>query len=310
MGRYRHGIFTICIDYLNAGRRAGNQRNARAFPRGCMGERESGGACEVLLLKQLAPKRWEDAGASGKKLQPGAVVHFGGGRLTGDNRPRPDRGGRPHRGFCVRGHRLRRRWTSWAKCRCRLIFMKSCRIGSAIRRCTRDEEGSAAAPTAGLHFTPELLDAIRAKGVEIVPMLLHVGLGTFRPVKVENVEEHEMHSANIYDVTRRRRPRASTPHRRARLHRGRRGHHQRAHAGIRRRKTGVVAAGSGRYQTSSSARAISIRLVDALITNFHLPGSTLVMLVSALYDREHILTRIQNRRGAGHIASSPSAMQC
>ena len=147
------------------------------------------------------------------------------------------------------------------------------------------EEGSAAAPTAGLHFTPELMNRIREKGVEIVPVLLHVGLGTFRPVKVENVEEHEMHS-EYYEVSEDAARRINA---------------------ARERGCRVIAVGTTSVRTLESAAVngrvvaqkgdtqifirpgYSYQMVDALITNFHLPGSTLVMLVSALYDREHIL---------------------
>ena len=147
------------------------------------------------------------------------------------------------------------------------------------------QEGSAAAPTAGLHFTPELLERIRAKGVEIVPVLLHVGLGTFRPVKVENVEDHEMHS-EYFEVTEEAAARINA---------------------ARQRGGRIIAVGTTSVRTLESAAEnglllpkrgetkIFIRpgyqyqMVDALITNFHLPGSTLMMLVSALYDREHII---------------------
>ena len=148
------------------------------------------------------------------------------------------------------------------------------------------QEGSAAAPTAGLHFTPELLGRIREKGIDIVPVLLHVGLGTFRPVKVENIEEHEMH-AEFFEVT----PESA----------------QRINA-ARARGSRIVAVGTTSVRTLESAAEDGVlvpkrgetrifirpgyrfQMVDALITNFHLPGSTLMMLVSALYDREHILS--------------------
>ena len=147
------------------------------------------------------------------------------------------------------------------------------------------QEGSAAAPTAGLHFTPELMDRIRAKGVDIVPVLLHVGLGTFRPVKAENIEEHEMHT-EYFEVSEDAARRINA---------------------ARERGGRIVAVGTTSVRTLESAardgRLVAMRgdtnifikpgyqfqLVDALITNFHLPGSTLIMLVSALYDRERIL---------------------
>ena len=147
------------------------------------------------------------------------------------------------------------------------------------------QEGSAAAPTAGLHFTPELMERIRAKGVDIVPVLLHVGLGTFRPVKVENVEEHEMHS-EYYEVSEDAARRIN-----AARERGCRV----IAVGTTSVRTLESAAVNGRVVAQKGDTQIFIRpgyqyqMVDALITNFHLPGSTLVMLVSALYDREHIL---------------------
>ena len=147
------------------------------------------------------------------------------------------------------------------------------------------QEGSAAAPTAGLHFTPELMERIRAKGVDIVPVLLHVGLGTFRPVKVENVEEHEMHS-EYYEVSE-----DATRRINAARERGCRV----IAVGTTSVRTLESAAVNGRVVAQKGDTQIFIRpgyryqMVDALITNFHLPGSTLVMLVSALYDREHIL---------------------
>ena len=147
------------------------------------------------------------------------------------------------------------------------------------------QEGSAAAPTAGLHFTPELMERIRAKGVDIVPVLLHVGLGTFRPVKVENVEEHEMHS-EYYEVS-------EDAARRINAARERGG--RVIAVGTTSVRTLESAAVDGRVVAQKGDTQIFIRpgyqyqMVDALITNFHLPGSTLVMLVSALYDREHIL---------------------
>ena len=147
------------------------------------------------------------------------------------------------------------------------------------------QEGSAAAPTAGLHFTPELMARIREKGVDIVPVLLHVGLGTFRPVKVENVEEHEMHS-EYFEVTEDAARRIN-----AARERGCRV----IAVGTTSVRTLESAAENGRLVARRGDTSIFIRpgyqyqMVDALITNFHLPGSTLVMLVSALYDREHIL---------------------
>ena len=147
-------------------------------------------------------------------------------------------------------------------------------------------EGSAAAPTAGLHFTPELLNRIREKGIDVVPVLLHVGLGTFRPVKVENIEEHHMHS-EYFEVTEDAAKRINA----ARERGGRI-----VAVGTTSVRTLESAAENGQLVAKRGETSIFIKpgyqyqMVDALITNFHLPGSTLMMLVSALYDREKIIS--------------------
>lgn len=148
------------------------------------------------------------------------------------------------------------------------------------------EEGSAAAPTAGLHFTPELMDRIRQKGVDIVPVLLHVGLGTFRPVKEENVEEHHMHS-EYYMVTEEAA---------ARINKARQNGGRIVCVGTTSVRTletvstpdGIVHPGSGWTQIFIMP-GYTYKAVDALITNFHLPESTLLMLVSAFIGREEAL---------------------
>lgn len=256
----------------------------RVLPARLLGEREGGGACEVLLLKQLSPKRWETLVRPGKKLKPGAVVRFGGGLLKGIIDQPTEAGGRI------------------VDFECEGVFEETLdKLGQMplppyIHEQLRDPEryqtvyarelGSAAAPTAGLHFTPELLDAIRAMGVEIIPILLHVGLGTFRPVKVENIEEHKMHS-EFYSVSEQAA---------ARINAIKAGGGRIVAVGTTSVRTlesaavqkGVVAAGSG-WTDIFIRPGYEFRLVDALITNFHLPGSTLLMLVSALMGRENAL---------------------
>ncbi len=256
----------------------------RVLPARLLGEREGGGACEVLLLKQLSPKRWETLVRPGKKLKPGAVVRFGGGLLKGIIDQPTEAGGRI------------------VDFECEGVFEETLdKLGQMplppyIHEQLRDPEryqtvyarelGSAAAPTAGLHFTPELLDAIRAMGVEIIPILLHVGLGTFRPVKVENIEEHKMHS-EFYSVSEQAA---------ARINAIKAGGGRIVAVGTTSVRTlesaavqkGVVAAGSG-WTDIFIRPGYEFRLVDALITNFHLPGSTLLMLVSALMGRESAL---------------------
>lgn len=278
-----HKHFYDVVDYLNPGDVL-VINETRVIPARIIGNRPTGGVCEVLLLKQLAPKRWEAIVRPGKRLRPGAEVIFGEGRLRARIAEVLDDGDRIVDFECE------------GTMEAALDELGEMPLPPYIHEKLQDREryqtvyarqqGSAAAPTAGLHFTPELLDKIRAKGIDVVPVLLHVGLGTFRPVKVENVEEHEMHS-EYFEVT----PEAA----------------DRINA-ARERGCRIVAVGTTSVRTLESASDESGRVipqkgdtqifirpgyrykaVDALITNFHLPGSTLIMLVSALYDREHIL---------------------
>ena len=192
-----HRHFYDVIDYLNPGD-ALVVNDTRVIPARLYGTRAGGGACEVLLLKQLAPKRWETLVRPGKKLRPGAEVSFGDGRLVGRIVDTTDAGGRIVDFDCE------------GTFEAALDALGEMPLPPYIHERLADperyqtvyarQEGSAAAPTAGLHFTPELLARIRAKGIDIVPVLLHVGLGTFRPVKVENIEDHEMH-AEFFEVT-------------------------------------------------------------------------------------------------------------
>ena len=277
-----HKHFYDINDYLNAGD-ALVINETRVIPARLIGERPTGGACEVLLLKQIAPTRWEALVRPGKKLRRGAEVIFGDGRLKATIAE-----------VCEDGNRIVD-FTCEGTMEAALDELGEMPLPPYIHEKLQDkeryqtvyakQEGSAAAPTAGLHFTPELMDAIRAKGVDIVPVLLHVGLGTFRPVKVENVEDHEMHS-EYYEVTEDAARRIN-----AARDRGCRV----IAVGTTSVRTLESAAENGRLMAKKGDTSIFIRpgyqyqMVDALITNFHLPGSTLVMLVSALYDREHIL---------------------
>lgn len=277
-----HRHFYDVIDYLNPGDVL-VINETRVIPARLFGERAGGGACEVLLLRQLGPKRWETLVKPGKKLKPGAEITFGGGRLRARIAETTDVGGRIVDFDCE------------GTFEAALDELGEMPLPPYIHERLEDkeryqtvyakQEGSAAAPTAGLHFTPELLDRIREKGVDVVPVLLHVGLGTFRPVKTENVEEHEMHS-EYFEVTAEAAARINA---------------------ARERGGRVVAVGTTSVRTLESAAENGVllprrgetsifikpgyrfQMVDALITNFHLPGSTLVMLVSALYDREKIL---------------------
>lgn len=278
-----HKHFYDVIDYLNPGDVL-VINDTRVIPARLYGERPTGGACEVLLLRQLAPKKWETLVKPGKKLKPGAEIVFGDGRLRGRVLETTDVGGRIVEFECE------------GTFEAALDALGEMPLPPYIHEQLEDREryqtvyarheGSAAAPTAGLHFTPELLNRIREKGIDVVPVLLHVGLGTFRPVKVENIEEHHMHS-EYFEVTEDAAKRINA---------------------VRERGGRIVAVGTTSVRTLESAaengRLVAKRgetsifikpgyqyqMVDALITNFHLPGSTLMMLVSALYDREKIIS--------------------
>ena len=272
------------IDYLRPGD-ALVVNETRVIPARLYGERAGGGACEVLLLKQLGPKTWETLVRPGKKLRPGVTVTFGGGELKGTMLSETDAGGRVVQFECE---------GTFEETLDRLGEMP---LPPYIHEKLQDKEryqtvyakqdGSAAAPTAGLHFTPELLEKIREKGVRVIPVLLHVGLGTFRPVKAEDVEEHVMHS-EYYEVGEQA-ARAINEVKAA-------GGRIIAVGTTSVRTLESAAKDDGTISAQSGTTSIFIRpgyrfkLVDALITNFHLPGSTLIMLVSALMGREYTLS--------------------
>lgn len=279
-----HKHFYDIINYLNPGDVL-VVNDTRVIPARLLGERvPSGGACEIFLLKQLAPKKWETLVRPGKKLRPGAQVSFGGGKLIATIAETTEAGGRIVDFECD------------GPFEAALDALGEMPLPPYIHEKLTDKEryqtvyaraeGSAAAPTAGLHFTPELMDKIRAKGVEIVPVLLHVGLGTFRPVKAEDIKDHEMHS-EYFEVTEEAAAKVNA---------------------AKARGNRVIAVGTTSVRTLESAAedgkllakkgntnififpGYKYQLVDALITNFHLPGSTLIMLVSALYGREKTLS--------------------
>ena len=261
--------------------------NTRVLPARLLGVRkDTGASVELLLLKRLEvhANTWETLVKPGKKCRTGAILSFGGGLLEAEIREVLESGNRLVQ-FHFQGifeeildqlgemplppyitHQLQ------DKERYQTVYAK--------------QDGSAAAPTAGLHFTKELLYDIRSKGVSIAEITLHVGLGTFRPVKADLVEEHRMHS-EYYEVSQ-----AAAETINAAKNNGRRV----IAVGTTSCRTlesaagaeGLIKAGSG-WTDIFIYPGYSFKMVDALITNFHLPKSTLVMLVSALAGREHIL---------------------
>ncbi len=245
-------------------------------------------ALELLLLRQRDLDTWECLVKPGKRARLGSRAVFGGGMMTGEVVDIVEEGNRIIR-FSYDKEKYENIYQVLS-----LIGMMPLppyiteQLGDNTRYQTvyAREEGSAAAPTAGLHFTPELLQRIRDMGVAIVPVMLHVGLGTFRPVKADRIDEHVMHSEFF-----------SVPEESARIINERRA------AGGRLICVGTtscrtiesVAEEDGTIPAMSGDTGIFIypgyrfKAVDALITNFHLPESTLLMLVSALYDRDRVM---------------------
>ena len=283
-GGIEHRHFSDVIEYLNSGDCL-VINDTKVIPARLIGVKEDTGASiEVLLLKRHDDKVWETLVKPGKKARVGARISFGEGKLVGEVIDIVEEGNRLIR-FEYEGifeevldelgqmplppyitHRLK------DKNRYQTVYAKY--------------DGSAAAPTAGLHFTPELLQTIREKGVHIAEVTLHVGLGTFRPVKVENVSEHHMHS-EFYVIDEK----AAETINETKKNGGR----IIAVGTTSTRTLETVADENGMLRACSGWTDIFIypgykfKAIDGLITNFHLPESTLLMLVSALYSREKIL---------------------
>lgn len=283
-GEIEHHIFREITDYLNPGDCL-VLNNTKVIPARLMGKKaETGAGIEVLLLKRKENDVWETLVKPGKKARPGTVIEFGDGLLKAEVLEIVEEGNRLIR-FKYDGifeevldqlgemplppyitHKLQ------DKNRYQTVYAKY--------------EGSAAAPTAGLHFTPELLQQIEQKGVSIAYVTLHVGLGTFRPVKEDNVLNHHMHS-EYYEISQE----AADLINQAKEQGGRV-----VCVGTTSTRTIESAADEqGRLHACSGNTEIFIypgyrfKVLDALITNFHLPESTLVMLVSALAGREQVL---------------------
>ena len=287
-GGIEHKHFTDVIDYLNEGDCL-VINDTKVIPARLIGEKEETGASiEVLLLKRKDDKTWETLVKPGKKAKIGTRISFGNGKLVGEVVDIVDEGNRiisfeyggifeevlDELGQMPLPPYITHKLTD--KNRYQTVYAK--------------HDGSAAAPTAGLHFTNELLSEIEKKGIKSARVTLHVGLGTFRPVKVDNITDHHMHSefyvideesADIINQTKSNGGKVIS-------------------VGTTSTRTlETVADENGRVKATSGWTDIFIypgykfKCVDRLITNFHLPESTLLMLVSALYDREKILEAYQ-----------------
>ena len=281
---YEDRNFFNIVEYLKPGDVL-VRNNTKVIPARLLGVKEKTGAhCELLLLKQLNGDNWECLTRPAKSLKVGARVDFGEGKLIAEVIEEKDEGIR-----IVKMHYQG-------------IFLEVLdQLGKmplppyiAKQLCSNDRyqtvyakyEGSAAAPTAGFHFTPELFEQIKAMGVEVIDITLHIGLGTFRPVKVQDTKDHVMHS-EVYEITEEAADRLNK---------------------AKAEKKRIIAIGTtsvrtleanyskyGCFKPTRESTNIFIepgyqfKVVDALITNFHLPKSTLIMLVSAFMDREFTL---------------------
>lgn len=284
-GQVSHHVFREVADYLHPGDCL-VLNNTKVIPARLLGRREGTGAhVEVLLLKRKEADVWETLVKPGKKCKPGTRLVFGDGMLRAEVLETVEEGNRLIR-FLYEG--------IWEEVLDRLGEMP---LPPYITHRLQDKnryqtvyakyEGSAAAPTAGLHFTAELLAEIEKKGVRIAYVTLHVGLGTFRPVKEDNVLEHHMHS-EFYQVS----PEAAECINDTKRKGGRVvcvGTTSCRTVESAADENGVVHAGSGDTEIFIYP-GYRFKVLDALITNFHLPESTLVMLVSALAGREHVLS--------------------
>ena len=281
-GQFSDQHFDNIIDQLEPGD-ALVMNNTRVLPARLYGTKpETGGHVELLLLKNTQGDSWEVLAKPAKRLRVGTRVSFGDGRLTATVTEELEHGGRIVR-FDYQGIFLEV-LESLGEMPLPPYIHEKLEDRERYQTVYAKENGSAAAPTAGLHFTEELLDKIAAKGVKLVYLTLHVGLGTFRPVSVDNLEEHEMHS-EFYSLSEEA---AET------LRQVKASGHRIVAVGTTSIRT-LETIGSkfdGQIQADSSWTNIFIKpgyqwkIVDAFSTNFHLPKSTLVMLVSAFAGRQ------------------------
>ena len=282
---YEHKVFSDIVDYFNPGDTL-VLNNTRVMPARLYGQKkDTGAAIEVLLLKNKEHNMWECLVKPAKRIKVGSIVSFGEGIMEAECVKVLDDGFRYFE-FKYEGIFQER-----------LDELGTMPLPPYIKERLTDKEryqtvyskevGSSAAPTAGLHFTNELLDKIKQKGVNIVYLTLHVGLGTFRPVSVENIEEHDMHSeyytldeetANVINETKKNGGRVFSVGTTS----------TRTLETIARDNDGEIVPASG-WTNIFIYPGFEFKCVDGLITNFHLPKSSLIMLVSAFYNREKVL---------------------
>ena len=287
-GAIAHRIFSDIYDMLQPGDVL-VLNDSRVIPARIYGVKEQTGAVvEFLLLRRLELNRWECLVKPGRRARPGDRFSFGEGRMEGEVRAIAEEGIRIV-DFSCEGDMLAA-LDEIGNMPLPPYIVEKLEDKERYQTVYAREPGSAAAPTAGLHFTRELLARLEQKGVEIVYVTLHVGLGTFRPVKEKTVEEHKMHT-EFYTVSAEAAERVT----RAKQE----GRRVVAVGTTSCRTLESAADGKGGIRAGSADTGIFIypgycfRVIDALITNFHLPESTLLMLVSALAGREHIMAAYQ-----------------
>ena len=283
-GAVKHKIFSDVIDYLNKGDCL-VINNTRVIPARLIGEKEgTGGKVEVLLLKRRANDVWETLVKPGKKLKPGAKITFGDGRLRAEVLEVVEEGNRLVK-FYYEGI-FEEILDSLGEMPLPPYITHKLEDKEMYQTVYAKFDGSAAAPTAGLHFTKELLNKIEEKGIKLASITLHVGLGTFRPVKVDDVNNHHMHTewyevnaeaAEIINETKRNGGRVIC-------------------VGTTSCRTIESVADENGYMKAKTGETdifiypgYKFKVMDGLITNFHLPESTLVMLVSAFAGKENVL---------------------
>ena len=282
---YEHRVFSDIIEYFNPGDTL-VLNNTRVMPARLYGQKkDTGAAIEVLLLKNKEHNMWECLVKPAKRIKVGSIVSFGDGIMEAECVKVLDDGFRYFE-FKYEGifqERLDELGTMPLPPYIKERLTDKERYQTAYSK----EVGSSAAPTAGLHFTNELLEQIKSKGVNIVYLTLHVGLGTFRPVSVENIEDHDMHSeyytlneeaAKVINDTKKNGGKVFSVGTTS----------TRTLETIARDNDGKIVPASG-WTNIFIYPGFEFKCVDGLITNFHLPKSSLIMLVSAFYNREKVL---------------------
>lgn len=281
--KIEHKVFKDVIDYLEPGDCL-VINNTKVLPARLYGKKDTGANVEFLLLKRIEGDEWEVMVRPGNKLKPGAKVSFGDGILNAEILDMLDGGNRRVK-FEYKGI-FNEILDQIGLMPLPPYIKETLKENDKYQTVYAKYEGSAAAPTAGLHFTEELLQKIKEKGVEVANVTLHVGIGTFRPVKVENIEEHNMHSEHFYikkeDAEK--------------INQAKKSGHKIISVGTTScRVLESVADENGLVREIEGDTNIFIypgykfKCIDRLITNFHLPESTLIMLVSSLAGRDFVM---------------------